>query len=60
MILYGLLGGQVRIRVQNMWQTRGVRGHAPLGNFDFETFIRQFGGIWDCFHTNIIYHVLCH
>ena len=33
-----LLGGQICIHVQNMWQTRGVRGHAPLGNFDFLTF----------------------
>ena len=40
MRLYGLLGGQVCIRVQSMWQTRGVQGHAPLGNFDFGPFIR--------------------
>ena len=40
MILYGLLGRQVRICVQNMWQTREVRRHALLGNFDFEPFIR--------------------
>ena len=38
--LYGLLGGQVRIHVQSMRQTREVWGHAPLGNFDFGTFIR--------------------
>ena len=57
--LYGSLGGQVCIYVQSMWQTRGVWGHAPLGNFDFGPFIRR---IWDCFRTNIIYHlhVLCH
>ena len=30
--LYGLLGGQVRICVQSMWQTRGIRGYAPLEN----------------------------
>ena len=41
MRLYGLLGGQVRIRMQSMWQTRGVRGHAPLGNFDYGPFIRR-------------------
>ena len=55
MKLYGLLGGQVCIRVQSMWQTKGVWGHAPLGSFDFRPL--QFGGIWDCFCTNIIiYH----
>ena len=35
---YGLLGGggggQVRIPVQSMQQTRGSVGHAPLGNID--------------------------
>ena len=41
MRLYGLLGGQVYIRVQSTWQTRGVRGHAPLGNFNFWPFIRR-------------------
>ena len=36
MRLYGLLGGgQVCICVQSMRQTRGIWGHAPLGNFDF-------------------------
>ena len=40
MRLHGLLGEQVCICVQSMWQTRGVRGHAPLGNFDFGPFIR--------------------
>jgi len=34
-------GGQVHICVQSMWQNRGVRGHAPLGNFDFGLFIRR-------------------
>ena len=29
MRLYGLLEGQVCIRVQSMWQTRGVRGVLP-------------------------------
>ena len=32
MTLYGF-GGQAHIRVQSMWQTRGVWGHAPRGNF---------------------------
>ena len=49
MRLYGLLGegggggGQVHVHicVQNVWQTRGVRRHAPLGNFDFGTSIRH-------------------
>ena len=41
MRFYGLLGGQVRICMQSMWQTRGVWGHAPLGNFDFGPFIRR-------------------
>ena len=36
-----LYGGQVCICVQSMWQTRGVRGYAPLGNFDFGPFIRH-------------------
>ena len=35
------MGGQVCICVQSMWQTRGVRGYAPLGNFDFGPFIRH-------------------
>ena len=34
------LRAQVRICVQSMWQSRGVRGHATLGNFDFGPFIR--------------------
>ena len=36
--------------------------YAPMGNFDFGPFIRHnlIGGMWDCFHTNIIYHLLCH
>ena len=38
MRLYGLLRGQVRICVQSMWQTRGVQGYAPPGNFDFGPF----------------------
>ena len=29
MRLYGLLEGQVYIRVQSMWQTRGFRGILP-------------------------------
>ena len=29
MRLCELLGGQVCIRVQSMWQTRGIQGHAP-------------------------------
>ena len=35
--------GQVHVRicVQNVWQTRGVRRHAPPGNFDFGTSIRH-------------------
>ena len=55
MRLYGLLGGrgQVRTCVQSVRQTRGVWGHAPLGNFDLD--LLQFGGIWDCFHTHIIF-----
>ena len=38
MRLCELLEGQVSIRVQSMWQSRGVRGHAPL---DFGLFIRR-------------------
>ena len=34
-------GGQVCIHVQSMWLTKGVRGHALLGNFDFGPFIRR-------------------
>ena len=41
MKLYGLFGRQVCIHVQSMWQTRGVWGHTPLGNFDFGSFIRR-------------------
>ena len=40
MRLYGLLEGQVHIRVQNMRQTRGVWGHVSLRNFDFGPYIR--------------------
>ena len=29
-----IIGGQVCIRVQSMWQTRGVQGHASPGNLD--------------------------
>ena len=35
MRLCELLGRQVCICMQSMWQTRGVQGHAPLVNFDF-------------------------
>ena len=38
-------GGQVRIHVQNMWQTRGVWGHAPPENFGFGPFIRHNLGL---------------
>ena len=31
----------------------GSRGMLPRENFIFY-------GIWDCFHTNIIYYLLCH
>ena len=48
-------GMQVRICVQSMRQTRGVRGHASLGNFDFGPYIRR--NLVE-FHTNIVYHVL--
>ena len=34
-------GGQVCIHVQSMRQTRGVRGHTLLRNFDFGPFIRH-------------------
>ena len=34
-------GGQVCIHMQSMRQTRGVRGHAPPGNFDFGIFMRH-------------------
>ena len=53
MILYGLLGGQVRIRVQSVWQTRRVQGYALLGNFDFGPFIRPnlVGSGTDFVHT---------
>ena len=50
-------GKYVCMRVQSMWQTRGARGHAPLGNFGFGPFIRHNlvkSG------TGIIYHLLCH
>ena len=33
-----IIGGQVCIRVQSMWLTRGVLGHASPGNFDFGPF----------------------
>ena len=54
MRLFGLLGVQVHIRVQSMWQTRGS-GYAPPGNFDFEPFI---DAIW--WNLKLIYHLLCH
>ena len=38
MRLYGLLGGQVRICVQSMGQTRGIWGNAPPRKFCFMTF----------------------
>ena len=31
-----IVGGQVHICVQSMWQTRGVGGYAPPGNFDLD------------------------
>ena len=34
-------GGQIHIHVQSMWQTMGIRGFAPLGNFEFGPFIRR-------------------
>ena len=36
-----IIGGQVHIRVESMWQTRGVQGHAPPENLDFGPFIRR-------------------
>ena len=38
MRLYGLLGGQVCIRVQSVRQTRGFWGHAPPGNLILDLF----------------------
>ena len=56
-------GGQVCIRVQGMWQTRGILGYAPPGNFDFGPFIGcnlVDLGQFSHKHTNISYHLLCH
>ena len=60
MRLYGLLGEQVCICVQSMWQTRGVRGHAPLGNFDLDLLL---DAIW--WNLGLLlhkhnFHLLCH
>ena len=43
MRLYGLLGGggQVCIRVQSMWRTKGVWENASPGNFVFGHLIRH-------------------
>ena len=41
MRLYGLLGGQVCIHVQSMWQTWGVGACSPRKFFDFGPFIRH-------------------
>ena len=39
----------------------GGPGVCSPGKFLFWTFYyTQFGGIWDCFHINVIYHLLCH
>ena len=57
MRLYGLLGGgggQVRIRVQSMWQTRGMLPWEILLLLD---------AIWwnlGLFCASIIHHLLCH
>ena len=52
---WGGEGGQAKAKhVANYYS--GVRGVLPWENFDFGSFIK-FGGIWDCFHTNIIYHL---
>ena len=45
MRLYELLGGQVRIHLQSMLQTRGIWGHAPPGNFGFGPLIRH--NLWN-------------
>ena len=61
MRLYGLLGGGKYISVQSMWQTRGVRGHAPLGNFVFWPFSRcNLVESGTSLYTSIIHHLLCH
>ena len=53
MRLYGLLGGQVRIHLQSVLQTRGIWGHAPPGNFGFRP--DTICGIWNCFHKHSLH-----
>ena len=55
-----LLGGQVYIRVQNMWQTRGVRGILPLEILILNLLLDAIWWNLDCFRANIIDHLLCH
>ena len=38
---YGVKGVQDVIHVQSTWHPRGVRGHAPPGNFDILSSIRR-------------------
>ena len=58
MRLYGLLGGgQVRICVQSMGQTRGSGGMLPWGNFVFRPFIRR--NLVESGTFSIIHHLLC-
>ena len=61
MISYGLLGGGKYVSVcKTCCKLGGPGGHAPPGNFDFGAFIRRNWWNLGLFHTNIIYHVLCH
>ena len=48
-------GGQVHICVQSVQQTWGVWGHVPQEILIFD--LTQFHGIWDCFHTHIIFTI---
>ena len=38
-IVWIIGGGKVCVHVQSMWQTKGVWGYAPPGNFDFGPFV---------------------
>ena len=53
-----IIGGQVRICVQSMWQTRRVRGHALPGNFDFGLLLLD--AIWWNLGLFLHKNLLCH
>ena len=50
------MGGKYVSMCKACGKLRGSGGMLPREMLILDLLLTQFGGIWDCFHTNIIYH----